>query len=263
MTTHACEWEVFDIDAAGCLLCGKIHRCDADVCSTVKTEDAEVCEITGCCVRDKLYAETEYSDTVASYNFGTDIHVPSAGVEHATIKRYVQQLLVSDESLAAYNREVQRIRTKIQMYIQQRLRTEKPQMTNLIVVLEDALQVVQSNRTLQQQYDRQFRETVARKCEDYICVIINMCMHYFKMPTRASEIRILVFGLMYLMRVGVVVYDIQVIPCVAELAYLLPAENTLHAFGFRPKFITDTENKFKYMLRSMPMEKLSLLGSQL
>jgi len=40
-----------------------------------------------------------------------------------------------------------------------------------------------------------------------------------------------VVGLIYLMRSGVSIYNIQVIPCVPYLVYLLPTENLLTQGG--------------------------------
>ena len=33
-------------------------------------------------------------------------------------------------------------------------------------------------------------------------------------------------------------------------------------FGFKSKFITDTENRFKFLIKSMPPAKLKVLGFQ-
>ena len=77
---HKCEWELFDDYLAGCILCGKVHRCDFDVCEEVLSSDAGfqlhkndcetflkcptvqseydgsiICTITGSCVRDRAF----------------------------------------------------------------------------------------------------------------------------------------------------------------------------------------------------------------
>lgn len=65
---HACElddWELFDIDAAGCKLCGRIHRCSPDTCKLCNNEGHQICEITGYCVKNLVFAEEEYVTTVS------------------------------------------------------------------------------------------------------------------------------------------------------------------------------------------------------
>lgn len=72
---HACRWELMDHHIAGCMVCGRVHRCDTDRCEeilegepgfqdlikmkktgmrcpTELTEDGSiVCQITGICIR--------------------------------------------------------------------------------------------------------------------------------------------------------------------------------------------------------------------
>lgn len=78
---HECQWELFDDYMAGCVLCGKVHRCDFDICEEVFPEDMEafesyqtgrqqsfrcptfqtdddgsvICSITGSCVRSSAF----------------------------------------------------------------------------------------------------------------------------------------------------------------------------------------------------------------
>lgn len=79
-TGHKCEWELLDDYMAGCTLCGKVHRCDFDVCEEVLIGDSAfqqyrkecedfikcptiqsehdgsiICTITGSCVRDRAF----------------------------------------------------------------------------------------------------------------------------------------------------------------------------------------------------------------
>lgn len=80
LTVHCCKWEQFDHHLSGCLLCGKVHRCDTDQTEEVLPGDkahseflqqvsniircpieyvddgSMVCRITGVCVRSSSYA---------------------------------------------------------------------------------------------------------------------------------------------------------------------------------------------------------------
>lgn len=71
---HSCQWEHLDHHMAGCVLCGKVHRCDVDQpewssssssgagkCPTEQAQDGStVCSITGICTRMPCYANAEY-----------------------------------------------------------------------------------------------------------------------------------------------------------------------------------------------------------
>ena len=258
---HTCQWELIDIDKAGCTLCGAIHRCKDGRCQLIQTEDAEVCHVTGFCVRDKMFAETEFSDTVASYNMGQKMDERQNGVDRLTVQKYAEQLLMSKNSESAYVMELTRFRGKLGSQIQHEINTTKGKPVNLVHVIEHVLRSLHGSRILKPRYSKHQCKRVLQQCVDFICFIINTCIFYFKMSTRSSEMRVLVYGLLYLMRSGVVVNSIQVIPKVQALFSLLPAENTLqNVHNFRPKFITDVENKFKFMFRSMSFDKLRVLG---
>ena len=32
---HTCEWEIMDHHMAGCKVCGRVHRCETDVCEEI------------------------------------------------------------------------------------------------------------------------------------------------------------------------------------------------------------------------------------
>lgn len=61
---HRCafeDWETVDCDLAGCLLCGAMHRCDPNTCPLVCTDGRQVCEITGYCVKNAIFASDPFS----------------------------------------------------------------------------------------------------------------------------------------------------------------------------------------------------------
>jgi len=69
--SHVCEWEVFDVDQAGCLLCLVIHWCSHESCQDVtQTEDATVCNVTGLCVSTANLVQSEYDENIVNYNGG-------------------------------------------------------------------------------------------------------------------------------------------------------------------------------------------------
>lgn len=236
---HQCEWEVFDMGVAGCLLCGAIHRCEAGQCPRVHTEDAEVCTITGFCVRGQIFAESEYSDTVASYNMGRTLHDKETTVSRDLIQDMVEQLLTSPNSIKAYHMEQKRFCVKMQTHLQQLIHAQRDTGVNLVSVIEQALVLASANKGLLSKYNLQLRKACVHTCTVFISYIINVCMYLSLMPVRPSDVRILVFGLVYLMRTGVLIENVEVIPRLAVLQQILPPENTLMTVHeYRPKYIT-------------------------
>jgi len=258
---HTCEYELIDVDMAGCLLCGKVHICSEQECVLVPTEDAEVCTITGLCVRDRLYAETEYTDTVASYNMGPSTSERASGVDRSLVLAHAEQLLLSENSRRAYHMEMTRFRSKMQSMIQQEISARAPGHVNLVHVIEHVMGSLHTSRIFNPVCGDDTRRCVIEECTDFICFLINTCTFFLHMTSRASETRVLVYGLLYLMRCGVVADGICVIPRVAILKSLLPAENTLQTMcQFRPKYITDVENRFKFLFRSMSAAEIRMLA---
>jgi hypothetical protein len=59
------DWEIYDIDRAGCLQCGQLHTCEVNTCNTEPNDEGHLfCKTTGCCVRTVSYSEHEFVDTV-------------------------------------------------------------------------------------------------------------------------------------------------------------------------------------------------------
>ena len=257
---HKCEFELFDIDAAGCVICGKIHRCSPQTCKeVVHTDDSVVCLVTGFCVESKIFAETEYSDTIASYNMNQQAE-PQSGLslQYSDIELLMQQLLVSDKARSSHDHELQRFRLKLQANMAQEInRVSKKGVVNVVDVIQQSLCLTKCNRILSPDFDLSLRTQLVQTCSQYICYVINTCVNMFHMCCKPSELRMIVFGLVYLMRNGVVMQNIQVIPKLSRLQDILPSENSLlHAYNFRAKYITDVENKFKFLFRSLKLQQL-------
>ena len=63
---HQCEWEAIDLDVLGCRLCAYIHACDVCTCKEIFfTNDSVVCLISGVALRNVVFAEDEFVDTVS------------------------------------------------------------------------------------------------------------------------------------------------------------------------------------------------------
>jgi len=74
-----------------------------------------------------------------------------------------------------------------------------------------------------------------------------------------SKFRSFVVGLMFLMRKGVFIYDIQLLPCVRNLVHIIPRELYVKKyFGVSGKALTETENVIKMGMRSISSDHVIL-----
>ena len=154
---HDCEmddWEVFDVDKAGCVRCGRFHQCrDGGECVSSMDHDHQACEITGCWIRNRNFQQG-YTDT-ASQTAGTQqggggggghrslahlerdggvadhllattashpsssrpsqSHQPKQWVESAHVARWLHTLVFSDTARLCIAREIQRVQDKATM----------------------------------------------------------------------------------------------------------------------------------------------------
>ena len=69
-------------------------------------------------------------------------------------------------------------------------------------------------------------------------------------------------GLLYLMRVGMIVYgDIEIIPKITELTRVLPAENNIKLIcKLSTKIMTEAENMIKLETRNIKRSRLLNMG---
>mgnify|MGYP004216618005 CR=1 FL=1 len=254
---HVCKYEAIDAHLAGCTVCGFVHDCTQGHCmaeGVIETGDSIVCSVTGLCVRETVFCDAEFVDTVASYG-RTPVPVASMQVPRCTITEYVRLLLDSESSRRAHALEQTRWKNKVQSQTMAMINNRKQKSSiNLVTVLQTVMA-----RTPAPCLHRDAEEVgeVTVLVSTTLCRIINTCINALKMNMRPSEIKIVVFGLCYLMRSGVNMFGVAVIPKVDVLKTMLPPENALSScFAFRAKHITDVENKIKFLFRGVTRAQL-------
>ena len=113
---HRCslhDWEVFDVDRAGCRVCGRFHQCmDGGDCICVSESDHQVCEITGCWTKARNFQQG-YTDT-AMPTASADLQLtPKPWVESDRVAHWLHTLLFSEAARRCIDREVQRVTDKV------------------------------------------------------------------------------------------------------------------------------------------------------
>lgn len=105
------------------------------------------------------------------------------------------------------------------------------------------------------------RESVSTWCSEtihrHLCLMNSVCDGIIT-ETRLQNVTV---GLLYLLRTGIIVHDIVVLPQLRILNDILPMESHLGTFfGVRAKCITETENVVKIILRNISKQQLINAG---
>lgn len=257
---HVCRWEFIDIDLVACKICGEEHKCGIECENSVETDDGMICEVTGVCVKSHSFATSEYTDTVNVY--GTDSSL-STQIEqrYSYIQQYVNELLLSCDARRISELQYKR---SIDKYHQDIMRRMKMSMASTSTVSSTIcwLDIIQWGGSLYQTcaFDAPLRQSIALSCIRILQRVICIVTTHLGLRIKDSELRGFVFGLMFLMRSGVCMQGINILPCYTMLKNILPSEAFMTEFRFfRAKYITDTENRFKFVFRQQPKARLQVL----
>jgi len=235
---HTCEWEYIDVDVLGCTLCGDVHVCDPCTCKDViETNHSVVCAISGVVLRNYMYSDVEFVDTVA-------VTGPLSQFEEdfdADVDSIVYNMIVSTRS-----KQYQRI-----ALCELLLRWSRAEVSsaNMIVNCANFMRKAQQNWHVFAFVSMTQRQELALEAAAE-CRRILRFMVTCGMPIKAQEVQRLTVGLLYLMRHGISIGREVVLRQRADVCCTLPAENCLlRYYGIHPKFITETENRIKFCLR--------------
>jgi len=265
LCAHACVWESFDADKAGCLLCSHVHVCCFGHCArVVQTTDSLVCEITGLCIRKDNIINEGFSDQVISYGFAEAYTGDNKRVEMWDgIDIFVAEMLLSDTAKQVH--EVERLHHihKLTNSIQRGINKQSSSCLNLLSIVEVSLNTNKETKRYGE-FDSEYRSKIAEECVLQLRSTLPICNKHLGMNIKRSDMRTAVFGLLFLMRSGINIHDICVLPCIATLSDMLPNEsNLMKYFAFKSKNITEIENKFKFHLRHATKRQMHNMGFHL
>jgi UL92 family len=295
VTNHSCEghWEKFDVDKAACMACSKIHVCNSLKCDTVCGNDGSICTITGLFLTPRLLSQYETpSDPIcnedpfiskvthhnrkkraldsaegltyhAASNRHKIIEPPSTDTE--SIMRMICTILLSPTTQQSINSEGTKMDTRLRTIClrrmrQYQMRRETPNICDIEAHLHFK---INGHRTPPPSVEQSHAERL--KCAHKATTAITQLLHFMRthcgnVPTCVKHGGI-VTGMLYMMRTGVTIDDITVLPRIPELKRLLPMEQHLMSFfNIRPKIVTEAENVIKYHLRNVAISSLALLA---
>jgi hypothetical protein len=252
---HECKWERFDADRAGCVLCGKLHKCSNGLaectCPLAESEEGgHVCLITGLCIPE-VRVGNQYVDHVMFEN--TDYHKLQDEAVYERVYGIVYRILSSNPTIACKQMEKQKFSQKRKQILWRILKNKKkmnpyqlPCMLN--VVSELAKELPQCPLANSQ---NACLETLVQKCTANItnCIAQIHRMGYKKIY-HGTKFQGIVIGMLYMSRVGLRVGDIFNLHAIAHLDNFLPSETYLSMLGISNKVICDSENEIKLCIRA-------------
>jgi hypothetical protein len=275
---HDCsmdDWEVFDVDKAGCVHCGRLHLCkDGGECMGTMEGDHQACEITGCWIRNRNFQQG-YTDTATAagasghyhHQGGTSYHPshqpPKQWVESTHVMRWLHTLVFSDTAKQCISREIQRVQDKATVAFARvakgfKLEGRPP---CLLQMLAHTRYVLGSLRIPCKVSTQQMFDDLARECVEAI-LRFTSCFRKVLMPhVPSAKLDHFVIGLIYLLRSGIVMFDtVQVVPRIPVLRRLLPMETSLKMhFKIPCKIITEVENITKITLKALDRRGIGLM----
>lgn len=240
---HTCEWEKIDIDVLGCMLCSRVHVCDYATCThTIETGDGLVCEFSGVVIHTKKFVVTEFMDTICIT--GVDI-VDLQQTTASDVSQIVTTLLCSSRHTGIKRTTLAGMLTRCCHNSDKSFRNTD----NMMSVCLDLLKGFSKAPHVFTYVCTEHRKRLVQTAVEHCCRIFHILAKH-GMSIRSTEVQRLAVGILYLMRCGVAMDGIEILPSIRQLSNILPPEATLlNAYGVHPKYITEMENRLKFCLR--------------
>ena len=249
---HTCEWEQLDIDLFACKFCGNVHACrDLQCVDTIETNDGTVCALSGVVIREKKYDINEFQDTIDL----TSEFKPSY--------RHFEEEAIADEIEFVIDKIMnsnQTFKLLLKPTAVKMERLMKERSSENLLHLSCSLSHILNDSNLLQVTSDEYKHIYCQSVKHCKIVLRNM-VKTFGMAYKQNELTHIIVGMLYLMRSGIMFENLIILPKLNKLGYILPPENALNSvFDIRAKYLTETENRIKFCLRSTSKHKLQNAG---
>lgn len=270
---HACSWERYDADQAGCVLCGALHKCSGSMigceCPVIETDEGgHVCLITGLCIPEVRAACCEFVDS-ACFEPQESKTLDDEGL-YDRVASVIRHFLASERTASCRKMEQEKyaLRTKQVFWrvLKQRKRDNPYQLPCLCSVVAEVahseqMQQFQGSRGCESldSGSQAYQELVERVVWTSAANITS-CIHQihrmgFRKIYQGGKFQSMVVGMLYMSRTGLRVGDLFRLPVVRDVQELLPSETYLNSLGVSNKVICDTENEIKSCIRAYTESK--------
>jgi hypothetical protein len=192
--------------------------------------------------------------------FGSNCYEEQMQIVTSTLKH----IMCSEKTKLSLHKENAKLKHQLRAVIPQTLRAYK-KMEKIPTICDLETQLHRSNNIAriplsEAQWDlKDMCQLVKQAAIPITRLIIFMRTFCSNVPICVRQNTIVV-GLLYMLRRGVVVHNVTVLPKISALRMVLPLEQHLvTVFNIRAKIITEAENVIKFNLRNIPCDVLHLL----
>ena len=136
----------------------------------------------------------------------------------------------------------------------------RPYHPNLIVMASKIATDIENYRLPISNDTATLQKDIAYRCAQDIYKFTSSMIVSKALFTNTIDPTVMVIGLLYLMRSGLVHKNITILPQYRVLSHLLPPENFIYLFNVKSKIITITENIVKCHLRTLSIDEIKDIG---
>jgi len=246
---RACVWEVYDVNQAGCLKCGRHHLCKSNAvdntCPLAQCDDrTRVCTITGFVLPEVRHASEEYCETAVFHVRAVPTHDLDSEVYSVAASLLLGQRAVHcrmQENAKQYTRLAQHMHKQMRLF-----KLSNPgRLPNVCTILSQAI--------CQEKYWRFIEaasEDLVRHCSHNITLCLLELKSYGGKIALGTRLQDLVCGMLYMLKHGLTFQNRVLLLAIPEVDKCLPHENKIEAyFGISSKVICMTENEVKLIFR--------------
>jgi hypothetical protein len=251
-------WEVYDVNQAGCLKCGRHHLCHANAvdnkCPLIQCDDrTRVCDITGLILPEVRHSINEHCDTCDTevYSEKSKHHSAPATIHDIDLEVFhvVSCLLLGQRAAHCREQENAKQYTRLAHHMHRQMKQFKLVrpgcIPNVCTILASAISQEKYWRFIEQA-----SEDLARQCSREITLCLLELKTRGVKITSGSRLQDLVCGMLYMLKHGLTFQNKVLLAAIPEVDRCLPHENKIEIyFGISSKVICMTENEVKLIFR--------------